>query len=80
MVREFEYQVRQRGGAIPLGSPTALRSVRDEAGEVIRYEGTVRDITIRTRRDAIAEAAGAATMTTPCPLSSTSRTAASDMF
>ena len=38
------------------GSPTAPPSVRDEAGEVVRYEGTVRDITDQKRaEDAIAE-------------------------
>ena len=39
MVREFEYQVRQRGGAILWLSDSAT-VVRDDAGEVIRYEGT----------------------------------------
>jgi PAS domain S-box-containing protein len=55
MVREFEYQVRQREGAILWLSDSAT-AVRDEAGEVIRYEGTVRDITDQKRaEDAIAE-------------------------
>jgi PAS domain S-box-containing protein len=55
MVREFEYQVRQRGGAILWISDSAT-AVRDEEGEVIRYEGTVRDITDQKRaEDAIAE-------------------------
>jgi len=55
MVREFEYQVLQRGGAILWLSDSAT-VVRDEAGEVIRYEGTVRDITDQKRaEDAIAE-------------------------
>src|SRR3984893_13379040 len=55
MVREFEYQVRQRGGAILWISDSAT-VVRDEKGEVIRYEGTVRDITDQKRaEDAIAE-------------------------
>ncbi len=54
-VREFEYQVRQRGGAILWISDSAT-VVRDEAGEVVRYEGTVRDITDQKRaEDAIAE-------------------------
>jgi PAS domain S-box-containing protein len=54
-VREFEYQVRQRGGAILWLSDSAT-VVRDEAGEVVRYEGTVRDITDQKRaEDAIAE-------------------------
>jgi PAS domain S-box-containing protein len=55
MVREFEYQVRQRGGAILWISDSAT-VVRDEKGEAIRYEGTVRDITDQKRaEDAIAE-------------------------
>ena len=55
MVREFEYQVRQRGGAILWLSDSAT-AVRDEKGEIIRYEGTVRDITDQKRaEDAIAE-------------------------
>jgi PAS domain S-box-containing protein len=55
MVREFEYQVRQRGGAILWISDSAT-VVRDEAGVVVRYEGTIRDITDQKRaEDAIAE-------------------------
>jgi PAS domain S-box-containing protein len=55
MVREFEYQVCQRGGAVLWLSDSAT-VVRDEKGEVIRYEGTVRDITDQKRaEDAIAE-------------------------
>src|SRR6185437_14573209 len=55
MVREFEYQVRQRSGAILWLSDSAT-VVRDETGQVIRYEGTVRDITVQKRaEDAIAE-------------------------
>ena len=55
MVREFEYQARQRGGATLWLSDSAT-AVRDEAGAVIRYEGTVRDITDQKRaEDAIAE-------------------------
>jgi PAS domain S-box-containing protein len=55
MVREFEYQARQRGGAVLWLSDSAT-AVRDEAGEVIRYEGTVRDITDQKRaEDAVAE-------------------------
>jgi PAS domain S-box-containing protein len=54
-VREFEYQVRRRGGAIVWLSDSAT-VVRDEAGEIVRYEGTVRDITDQKRaEDAIAE-------------------------
>ena len=55
MVREFEYQVRQRGGEVLWLSDSAT-AVRDETGEVIRYEGTVRDITDQKRaEDAVAE-------------------------
>ena len=55
MVRDFEYQVRQRGGAILWLSDSAT-TVRDENGEVVRYEGTVRDITDQRRaEEAIAE-------------------------
>src|ERR1700731_4649200 len=55
MVREFEYQVRARDGTILWLSDSAS-AVRDETGEVIRYEGTVRDITDQKRaEDAIAE-------------------------
>ena len=55
MVREFEYQVRSRDGTVLWLSDSAT-AVRDEAGEVIRYEGTVRDITDQRRaEDAIAE-------------------------
>src|SRR6201996_5183483 len=55
MVREFEYQVRQRSGAILWISDSAT-VVRDESGEIVRYEGTVRDITDQKRaEDAIAE-------------------------
>jgi PAS domain S-box-containing protein len=54
-VREFEYQVRQRAGAVLWLSDSAT-VVRDDAGEVVRYEGTVRDITDQKRaEDAIAE-------------------------
>jgi PAS domain S-box-containing protein len=55
MVREFEYQVRARDGAVLWLSDSAM-AVRNEAGEVIRYEGTVRDTTDQKRaEDAIAE-------------------------
>jgi PAS domain S-box-containing protein len=55
MVREYEYQVHQRSGAILWLSDSAT-AVRDEAGDIIRYEGTVRDITDQKRaEDAIAE-------------------------
>jgi PAS domain S-box-containing protein len=55
MVREFEYQVRARDGTILWLSDSAS-AVRDDKGEVIRYEGTVRDITDQRRaEDAIGE-------------------------
>jgi PAS domain S-box-containing protein len=55
MVREFEYQVRRRDGDILWLSDSAT-VVRDENGEIVRYEGTVRDITDQRRaEDAIAE-------------------------
>jgi len=55
MVREFEYQVHARDGAVLWLSDSAS-AVRNEAGEVVRYEGTVRDITDQKRaEDAIAE-------------------------
>ncbi len=55
MVREFEYQVRQRGDKILWISDSAT-VVRDDEGRIVRYEGTVRDITDQRRaEDAIAE-------------------------
>jgi PAS domain S-box-containing protein len=55
MVREFEYQVRQRSGDI-LWLADSATAVRDDKGEVVRYEGAVRDITDQKRaEDAIAE-------------------------
>src|SRR5262249_16392973 len=55
MVRDFEYQVRQRNGNILWLSDSAT-VVRDDNGQVERYEGTVRDITDQKRaEDAIAE-------------------------
>ena len=55
MIREFEYQVRQREGALLWLSDSAT-AARDETGEIVRYEGTVRDITDQKRaEDAIAE-------------------------
>jgi PAS domain S-box-containing protein len=55
MIREFEYQVRQREGALLWLSDSAT-AARDESGEIVRYEGTVRDITDQKRaEDAIAE-------------------------
>lgn len=55
MVREYEYQVRARDGRVLWLSDSAS-AVRNEDGELIRYEGTVRDITDQKRaEDAIAE-------------------------
>ncbi|WP_029584785.1 PAS domain S-box protein [Bradyrhizobium sp. URHD0069] len=55
MVREFEYQVRARDGTV-LWLADSATAVRDEIGEIIRYEGTLRDITDQKRaEDAIAE-------------------------
>jgi PAS domain S-box-containing protein len=55
MVRDFEYQVRQRGGDVLWLSDSAT-VVRDDSGVITRYEGTVRDITDQKRaEDAIAE-------------------------
>ncbi len=55
VVHEFEYQVQRTDGNIRWLSDSAT-VVRDEQGEVIRYEGTVRDITDQKRaEDAIAE-------------------------
>jgi PAS domain S-box-containing protein len=55
MVREFEYQVRRRDGSILWLSDSATVA-RDEDGAIVRYEGTVRDITDQRRaEEAIAE-------------------------
>ena len=55
MVRDFEYQVRSREGVVLWLSDSAS-AVRNERGEVVRYEGTVRDITDQKRaEDAVAE-------------------------
>ena len=54
-VREFEYQVRARDGRVLWLSDSATVA-RDDTGKVVRYEGTVRDITDQKRaEDAIAE-------------------------
>jgi PAS domain S-box-containing protein len=50
-IRDFEYQVRQRHDEILWLSDSAT-TVRDEAGKVVRYEGTVRDITNQKRAEA----------------------------
>jgi PAS domain S-box-containing protein len=55
VVHEFEYQVFRKDGEIRWLSDSAT-IVRDADGEVVRYEGTVRDITDQKRaEDAIAE-------------------------
>ena len=55
MVREYEYQVRQRDGDVLWLSDSAT-AVRDEHGRVVRHEGTVRDITEQRRTEhALAE-------------------------
>src|SRR3954464_14758621 len=55
IVREFEYQVRTRGGSVLWLSDSAT-AVHNEVGVIVRYEGTVRDITDQKRaEDAIAE-------------------------
>jgi len=55
MVREFEYQARKRNGDILWLSDSAT-AVRDESGQVVRYEGAVRDITDQKRAEhAVAE-------------------------
>jgi PAS domain S-box-containing protein len=55
MVRDYEYQVRSRDGTVLWLSDSAT-AVRNDVGEVIRYEGTVRDITDQKRaEDAIGE-------------------------
>ncbi|MBR0872769.1 PAS domain S-box protein [Bradyrhizobium tropiciagri] len=55
VVRDYEYQVRARDGTALWLSDSAT-VVRNDEGEVIRYEGTVRDITDQKRaEDAIAE-------------------------
>src|SRR5882724_3144957 len=57
VVREFEYQVYKRGGGAILWLSNSGTVVRDENGEIVRYEGTVRDITDQKRaEEAIAEA------------------------
>jgi PAS domain S-box-containing protein len=55
MIREYEYQVRTRSGPVLWLSDSAS-AVHNEAGVIVRYEGTVRDITDQKRaEDAIAE-------------------------
>lgn len=55
MVKEFEYRVRQRNGGVLWLSDSAS-AVRDDGGRIVRYEGTVRDITDQKRaEEALAE-------------------------
>jgi PAS domain S-box-containing protein len=55
MVRDFEYQVRRRNGAV-LWLSDGATAVRGEGGAILRYEGTVRDITAqKLAEQAIAE-------------------------
>ena len=62
MVRDFEYQVRRRDGLILWLSDSA-GAIRDENGKIVRYEGTVRDITDQRRaEEAIAEAGACCSM------------------
>ena len=50
-VRNLEYQVRQRSGEIIWISESA-RVARNRRGQVVYYEGTIRDITARKRAEA----------------------------
>ena len=55
MVREYEYQVQTHNGSVLWLSDSAS-AVHNEAGVIVRAEGTVRDITDQKRaEDAIAE-------------------------
>lgn len=56
MVREFEYRVRARDGRVLWLSDSAT-AVRDGDGGVLRYEGTVRDITNQMRAERAVEEA-----------------------
>ncbi|GCC45352.1 hypothetical protein chiPu_0029456, partial [Chiloscyllium punctatum] len=49
-VRDYEYQVRSRDGTVLWLSDSAT-VVRNDEGEVVRYEGTVRDITDQKRAE-----------------------------
>jgi PAS domain S-box-containing protein len=51
MVRDFVYQVRRKDGDIRWLSDSST-TIRDGIGRVIRYEGTVRDITDQKRAEA----------------------------
>jgi PAS domain S-box-containing protein len=56
MVREFEYRARARDGRVVWLSDSAT-VVRDRAGAIVRYEGTVRDITNQMRTERALEEA-----------------------
>ncbi len=51
IVREFEYQVRRTDGSLLWLSDSAT-AVRNHAGVIVRYEGTVRDITAQKSTEA----------------------------
>jgi PAS domain S-box-containing protein len=51
IVREFEYQVRRRDGTSLWLSDSAA-AVRDAQGNIIRYEGAARDITVQKSTEA----------------------------
>ncbi|HVO69224.1 MAG TPA: PAS domain S-box protein, partial [Aggregatilineaceae bacterium] len=50
IVRDFELQVRRRDGSVIWVRDTA-RAVRDEAGNVLYYEGTLKDVTAQKRAE-----------------------------
>jgi PAS domain S-box-containing protein len=50
-VRNLEYQVRQRGGEVLWISESA-RAARNRRGQVVYYEGTIRNISARKRAEA----------------------------
>jgi PAS domain S-box-containing protein len=50
-VRNLEYQVRQRGGEVLWISESA-RAARNRRGQVVYYEGTIRNISLRKRAEA----------------------------
>jgi PAS domain S-box-containing protein len=49
-VDEFEIEVYRKDGSTMWASQT-VRAIRDDAGRLVRYEGSVRDITARRRLD-----------------------------
>jgi len=50
VVESMEYQLRRRDGSTIWVSENA-RSVRDEKGKIVRYEGTIEDVTARKRAE-----------------------------